>query len=743
MKPVPEMDPPVEPLRRLKIADSRTPILLTGLAAAAVLGGTGDLSLVRETRGADLDWGGVYGEGVRLTGPWWVRFAIPGGPWWGLPESMVGLESYRTRVVSHHETPPMHCEQEIVAFPELPGVGRRLSFTVPDAAVSSIQVEVAFRPELAPVLIEGIKPFEYELVRTPAGLRATAFGSSLEFATTTPISGVRLDNRPWDGRPFRGDVGTVTVDSNLVVSPGGTGTVSCLIWGGIDASVRAHPERAGQLLATTDRWADGAAALRRDWTARTPRLRCPQAPELERGYLLARDALRSLYFAPEPGFVGLVAGYPWYAALWCRDLAWMLPAVLWLGDAPWVAASLRSVFRFQARSALPVLGGSPGELPMQIGPGPIFLYGTSDTTLYYPELVRRYVAHTGDDSLAKELGSGLQLIERWARAKVDPTNGLMKNGDETAGIREAAEEHGRVHYGFDAYDTTIWDSTDRRVHAVDIQVLWADTLAALGELDTILGPSEGDRSRREGEAVRRTIASRYWWEEEGYLFDSITGDGAPVRKLRPNALLAVARGLLSPDRAAAAVVRAAGSDMATEWGYRTLSSRDPMYNPISYHDGQVWPIASAWAIGAAFAAGQSTRAIEGLSRWAHQLEAEAGTLNECYRGDRAEPFDSCFLLGFSIAPFLTLFFDGLWGLHPETGGRTLRVDPRFPPTWSTASLQGLSLFGGELDLEWDRPRLTVRWRGPGPLEVHAGERSLDLADGSSGTVELAASTNIS
>ena len=743
MTPTPLADRAVEPLRRLARADSRTPILLTGLSAAAVLGGTGDLSLILETRGADIDWGGVYGEGVRLTGPWWVRFSASEGPRWGLSETMVGLESSRTRVVSHHETPLVNCEQELVAFPDLPGVGRRLTFSSSLPTTSSVHVETAFQPELAPVLIEGLKPFEYEVERTATGLRVTAFGSALEFAIASPVTAVRLNGHPWDGRPFRGELDAVAVDSIVALSPGRPATVSYLIWGGIENSVRTHPERAAQLLGTADQWAAAADASRQEWTARTPRLRLPQAPELERGYLLARDALRSLYFAPEPGFVGLVAGYPWYAALWCRDLAWMLPAVLWLGDAPWAAASLRSVFRFQAHAALPILGGSAGELPMQIGPGPIFLYGTSDTTLYYPELVRRYTAHTGDDSVARELLPRLQRIEQWARAKVDPRTGLIRNGDEAAGLREAAEEHGRVHYGFDAFDTTIWDSTDRRVHAVDIQVLWADALGALGELEALLGSAAGDGRRREWEAVRSTIASRYWWAEEGYLFDTLAEDGAPVRKVRPNALLAVARGILPPDRATAVVARAARSDLATEWGYRTLSSEDPTYNPISYHDGQVWPIASAWAIGAAFAAGQSTRAVEGLSQWAQRLDAEAGTLNECYRGDRAEPFDSCFLLGFSIAPFLTLFFEGLWGLRPGTGEHILRVDPRFPPGWSEAGLEGLSLFGGEVDLEWERPRITVRWRGPGRLRVQAGEGSLDLSSGSSGTLEVGGSPNIS
>lgn len=730
-------NPPVEPLRRVSTVDSRAPILLTGLSAAAVLSASGDLSLIRETRGADIDWGGVYGEGVRLTGAWWLEYLDPQGARRGLSESLVGLTSSRTRVESRHASPPFQFDQEIVALADLPGVGRRLTFSTSSPTPIALQVETTFHPELAPVLIEGIKPFEYDVNRTSTGLRITAFGSALEFASNGPNTSFRLNGQPWDRRPYRGPLDTVTAETTIPIASGAPTTVSYLIWGGVETQVHAHPERTAQLLENAERWGPEADGARRAWTARTPRMKLPSAPEIERGYLLARDALRSLYFAPEPGFVGLVAGYPWYAALWCRDLAWMLPAVLWLGDTPWVANSFRSVFRFQARAPLPVLGGAVGELPMQIGPGPIFLYGTSDTTLYYPALLQQYVEHTGDVSLVREFAAPLQLVEQWARAKIDPTSGLIRNGDEAEGIREAAEEHGRVHYGFDAYDTTIWDSTDRRAHAVDIQVLWAEALGALGALAPLIGrEADGPRWRQEAVRLRQTISSRYWWDQEHYLFDTIGADGTLVHKVRPNGLQVVAHGLLSPDRALAAVERAANGDLATEWGYRTLSSADPTYNPISYHDGQVWPIASAWAIAAAFAAGQTKRGVEGLRRWARQLDQEAGMLNECYRGDRAEPFDSCFLLGFSIAPFLTQLFEGLWGLHPRALDRTLTVAPQFPPEWAQASLQGLSLFGGQVDLRWERPRMTVSWRGTGALRVQGGRTSLDLTEGGSGTLDL-------
>lgn len=730
-------DPPIEPLRQVAAVDGRTPILLTGLSVAAVLGASGDLSLIRETRGADIEWGGVYGQGVRLSGAWWTRCGPPGQPPSGLAETLVNLESSRTRVASQHEAGPWKCDQEIVALSEQPGVGRRLTFSNTAGTARDLWVETAFRPELAPVLIEGVKPLEYELLRTPAGIRISAFGCALEFGTSDPSPVFKLNDTPWDGGPYQGRLDKVTVESTIRIAPAQPATLSFILWGGVETYVREHPEWTAQLLAGASDWAPTADASRKEWTARTPRLRLPAAPEIERGYLLARDALRSLYFSPGTGIVGLVAGYPWYAALWCRDLAWMLPAVLWLGDTEWAAASLRTVFRFQARTALQILGGAAGELPMQIGASPIFLYGTSDTTLYYPALLRRYLAQTGDETLVRELAEPVERAEEWARHKTDPATGLIRNGDEDAGLRSASREHGRVHYGFDAPDATIWDSTDRRSFAIDNQVLWADALSALAELAPLLGlPNDGPRWAAEAQTLRDTIAERYWWPEENYLYDSRADNSSPVRKVRPNALRAVAAGLLSTERAAAAVERAAQSDLATDWGYRTLSSKDPTYNPIFYHDGQVWPIATSWAISAAFTAGQTARALDGLRRWAIRLDQEAGTLNECYRGDRAEPYDSCFLLGFSIAPFLTILFDDLWGLHPRWAERTLVVAPHFLVDWSHASLEGLSLFGGQVTLRWERPQMSVAWEGAGRLRVLGGRSKLDLASGSSGVLDF-------
>jgi glycogen debranching enzyme len=413
----------------------------------------------------------------------------------------------------------------------------------------------------------------------------------------------------------------------------------------------------------------------------------------------------------------LVAGYPWYSSIWCRDLAWMLPAVLWLGDFDWVAQSLASVFRFQLHTEVPLLGGESGELPMQISPGPIFLYGTSDTTLYYPGLVAQYVRHSGDRTSAAGWSAVIDRILGWGLARTDAVTGLLRHGGEAEEIATATDRLTRIRYGIDSPDTTIWDSVNRREHAIDVQLLWRQALLAEAELRPAESAApRGDEFAQTADRIGRSIRDLYPWPEEEYLYDSRC-DGRPVARLRPNALRAVASGILDPGLSRALVLRAAKDDLTTPWGVRTLSTKDPGYDPRSYHDGEVWTIATAWAAEAALAVGENELGLRYLRTIGQRMDAEGGWANECYRGDRPEAFDSCFLLGFSVAPFLTTVFERLWGLSVDARDARLDVTPAFPPDWDSASLEQLRIGSGVAALDWRPERLRVSWSGPGMLSV--------------------------
>jgi glycogen debranching enzyme len=214
-------------------------------------------------------------------------------------------------------------------------------------------------------------------------------------------------------------------------------------------------------------------------------------------------------------------------------------------------------------------------------------------------------------------------------------------------------------------------------------------------------------------------------------------ENRPVAELRPNALRAVSAGLFEPGLGRRAVERVARDDLTTPWGVRTLSSRDPHYAPDAYHGGQVWTIATAWAADAAFAVGAPTLGVDYLGRIARRLVEEGGQANECYRGDRPEPFDSCFLLGLSIAPFLTTCFEGLWGLAVDARTPRLTFRPHFPEGWRSARLDDLPVGAGRATLELAGDQLRVRWTGDRPLRVDGPGASLTVPPGGSAVLPRA------
>ncbi|MCI4322020.1 MAG: hypothetical protein L3K18_03290 [Thermoplasmata archaeon] len=697
------------------------PRLATGPSSAAILGSDGSFSLPWNTRGAAIDWGGVYAQGVRLAGPWSLAFG-PAGHEIPLGPATVRSQTHdRWIVESTHQLADLDLVDTVLPLPDLSGVGRRLSVRSMAATAGDVRVVMDLPLWLAPVLIEGVRPYDFELRTSMATVFARSHGWALGLESDPLPSTLAIDGVPWIGGGWSGEARSLRVEYALSLDPGRVVRLDWVLWGGLLATVDANPDAGRAALASRESWEARNERTWTSWRTDIPKLSTPDDPALSDAYRLAADALRSLYADPTPDMAGLVAGFPWYSDLWFRDIGWMLPAVLWLGDVDRVRRTVATAFRYQAPADLGLLGATAGELPMQLSAGPVFLFGTSDTTLYFPLILQRLVAHTGDASVVEPFRKGLARALAWGNLKVDPKTGLFTNGGEVAAIKKAAIDIGRVHYGIDAFDTTIWDSADRRDHAIDLQVLWAEALDAFADLDELSGGRDAPPLHQRAAAVRAEIASRYRWPAEKYLYDSLHTDGSPLAHVRPNALRAVEAGIFDSATAGALLDRAAQPDLSTPWGLRTLSSSDATYDPIAYHEGQVWTIATAWAAGASFRAGRPEAGVRYLDTIAARVLEEDGFASECYRGDRPEAFDSCFLLGFSVGPFLTTIFEGLWGLRPALRSRTLSCRPRFPASWSSASLTGIRLGGGRLDLGWRPGAVTARWAGPWPLML-AGER---------------------
>jgi glycogen debranching enzyme len=125
------------------------------------------------------------------------------------------------------------------------------------------------------------------------------------------------------------------------------------------------------------------------------------------------------------------------------------------------------------------------------------------------------------------------------------------------------------------------------VAAVEVQGYVYAAYARLAA--AIADPRWSAELRAKADRIRAQIEDRFWLEEAGTYAQALDGAKGVVAVASSNAGHLLACGVPSPERASRLARRFAETDFASGWGIRTLSSTVPSFNPMSYHNGSVWP----------------------------------------------------------------------------------------------------------------------------------------------------------
>jgi glycogen debranching enzyme len=148
----------------------------------------------------------------------------------------------------------------------------------------------------------------------------------------------------------------------------------------------------------------------------------------------------------------------------------------------------------------------------------------------------------------------------------------------------------------------------------------------------------------------------------------------------------------------------AGSDISTDWGTRILSDQTWFYDPISYHQGTVWPLFTGWVSEAEYRAGHP------LAGYAHLMQnvnltwaQDPGDVTELLSGQFYQ------VLGrstahqlWSSAMVLSPILRGLFGLEWNASANTMTVTPHLPASWDQASISRIPLGNGTVNLTFRR-----------------------------------------
>ncbi len=143
--------------------------------------------------------------------------------------------------------------------------------------------------------------------------------------------------------------------------------------------------------------------------------------------------------------------------------------------------------------------------------------------------------------------------------------------------------------------------------------------------------------------------------------------------------------------------RWASHEFSTDWGTRDVGEHEPVYEPISYHQGSVWPLFTGWASLAEYRTGRSlagyTHLMENVNlTWAQDL----GAVTELLSGQFFEPLGrSTTHQLWSSAMVLSPALRGLFGVSFDAATNTLRVAPQLPAAWPGATLRHVSTGAGK------------------------------------------------
>lgn len=346
----------------------------------------------------------------------------------------------------------------------------------------------------------------------------------------------------------------------------------------------------------------------------------------------------------DAGGTYIMAGIPWFATLFGRDS--IITALSILPFSPSVAAgTLRTLAHSQGTEVNHERDEQPGKIIHEMRAGEMAVlreipfgryYGSVDSTPLFLWLYGRYVMTTGDLRLAEELWPHVERALEWVEKYGDPDgDGYVEYMRETP--------NGLANQGWkDSFDSISHaDGSLARppIALCEVQGYVYAAYTTIAEVAARMNRNAvAARLADRAKMLKAAFMRDFWLNDDRMVALALDGDKKPCRVMSSNAAHCLATGLLDREQAEALAERLMADDMFSGWGVRTLSTMARRYNPMSYHNGSVWPHDNAIAaLGLARIAGRAgaLRIMRGMFDSA--IELHGGSLPELFCGFAREP----------------------------------------------------------------------------------------------------------